>query len=80
MIKVELRCVSETGLGTACYVKGSQKILDRLKDRLQIEEGETTKDGKFSIEATRWDVYKRQVLLDSNENESIIYKISKWYW
>ncbi len=40
-------------LGTACYVKGSQKILDRLKERLQIEEGQTTKDGLFSIEATR---------------------------
>jgi len=40
-------------LGTACYVKGSQKILDRLKERLQIEEGQTTKDGMFSIEATR---------------------------
>lgn len=40
-------------LGTACYVKGSQKILDRLKERLKIEEGETTPDGKFSIEATR---------------------------
>ncbi len=40
-------------LGTACYVKGSQKILDRLKERLKIEEGETTADGKFSIEATR---------------------------
>ena len=40
-------------LGTACYVKGSQKILDRLKERLKIEEGETTEDGMFSIEATR---------------------------
>lgn len=40
-------------LGTACYVKGSQKILDRLKDRLKIEEGETTPDGRFSLEATR---------------------------
>ena len=40
-------------LGTACYVKGSQKILDRLKERLKISEGETTEDGKFSIEATR---------------------------
>lgn len=40
-------------LGTACYVKGSQKIMDRLLERLQIEPGETTKDGKFSIEATR---------------------------
>ena len=40
-------------LGTACYVKGSQKIMDRLKERLKIEAGETTPDGKFSIEETR---------------------------
>ena len=40
-------------LGTACFVKGSEKILDRLKQKLGIDVGETTKDGKFSIEATR---------------------------
>lgn len=40
-------------LGTACYVKGSQKIMDRLKERLKIEAGETTDDGLFSIEETR---------------------------
>lgn len=40
-------------LGTACFVKGSQKIMDRLLERLQIKPGETTKDGKFSIEETR---------------------------
>lgn len=40
-------------LGTACYVKGSQKLLDRLKEKLQIEEGKTTADGKFSIDTTR---------------------------
>ena len=40
-------------LGTACFVKGSQALLDRLKERLQIQEGETTPDGKFSIDATR---------------------------
>ena len=40
-------------LGTACFVKGSQKIMDRLLERLQIEPGETTPDGKFSIEETR---------------------------
>ena len=40
-------------LGTACFVKGSQKIMDRLKERLKIESGETTADGKFSIEETR---------------------------
>lgn len=40
-------------LGTACFVKGSEKILDRVKERLGIDVGETTKDGKFSLEATR---------------------------
>ncbi len=40
-------------LGTACFVKGSQKILDRLKDRLKLEEGQTSSDGKFSIDTTR---------------------------
>ena len=40
-------------LGTACFVKGSQSILDRLKDRLKIEEGKTTENGKFSIDTTR---------------------------
>ena len=40
-------------LWTACFVKGSEKILDRAKERLGIDVGETTKDGKFSLEATR---------------------------
>ena len=40
-------------LGTACFVKGSQALLDRLKERLKIEEGQTTPDGKFSIYDTR---------------------------
>ena len=45
-------CVSVC-LGTACFVKGSQKILDRLKERLNLEEGQTSEDGKFSIDTTR---------------------------
>ena len=40
-------------LGTACFVKGSEKLLDRVKEKLGIDIGETTEDGKFSIEATR---------------------------
>ena len=40
-------------LGTACFVKGSEKILDRVKQKLGIDVGETTADGKFSLEATR---------------------------
>ena len=40
-------------LGTACYVKGSGDILDKIKEILGIEVGECTPDGKFSLEATR---------------------------
>ncbi len=40
-------------LGTACYVKGSGNILDRIKDKLGIDVDECTPDGKFSIDATR---------------------------
>ena len=40
-------------LGTACFVKGSEKLLDTAKEALKIKEGETTPDGMFSLEATR---------------------------
>ena len=40
-------------LGTACFVKGSEQILDRAKELLGIDVGQTTEDGLFSIEATR---------------------------
>ena len=40
-------------LGTACYVKGSGDLLNKLKEKLGISEGECTADGKFSIDATR---------------------------
>lgn len=40
-------------LGTACFVKGSQKIMDRLIERLKIEPGQTTEDGLFTIDQTR---------------------------
>ena len=40
-------------LGTACFVKGSQKIMDRLIERLKIEAGQTTEDGLFTIDQTR---------------------------
>ncbi|MFW6381232.1 MAG: NAD(P)H-dependent oxidoreductase subunit E [Bacillota bacterium] len=43
----------EVCMGTACYVKGSQQILDSLKEKLQIEPGEVTEDGLFTIETTR---------------------------
>lgn len=40
-------------LGTPCYVRGSQTILDAVKDTLGIDVGETTPDGFFSLEAIR---------------------------
>ena len=40
-------------LGTACYVKGSQKVLDRLSEELKIPVGDTTDDGLFTLQATR---------------------------
>ena len=40
-------------LGTACYVKGSGEILDKVKEILGIDVGECTPDGRFSIDATR---------------------------
>ena len=39
--------------GTACYVKGAQSILDEVEKLLGIHAGETTADGKFSIQDTR---------------------------
>lgn len=40
-------------LGTACYVKGAQKIVDQFSEILGIGPGETTEDGMFSIDALR---------------------------
>lgn len=40
-------------LGTACYVKGSNLILEKVKEVLGIDVGECTPDGLFSITATR---------------------------
>ena len=40
-------------LGTACYVRGADKVLDAFKKELGIEVGQTTADGKFSLDALR---------------------------
>ncbi len=40
-------------LGTACYVKGAQQVLDKICEVLGVEAGECSEDGKFSIEACR---------------------------
>jgi NADP-reducing hydrogenase subunit HndA len=39
--------------GTACYVRGAEKVVDEFKRRLNIKVGETTPDGKFSISCLR---------------------------
>ena len=40
-------------MGTACYVKGSQAVLDRICEELDTAAGRTSADGKFTIHATR---------------------------
>lgn len=40
-------------LGTACYVKGSGDIYNKLMEKLGIAGGECTSDGKFSLDACR---------------------------
>ena len=40
-------------MGTACYVKGSQKVLDKLSEELKVPVGKTSADGLFTLNATR---------------------------
>ena len=40
-------------LGTACYVKRSEEILNKIKDELDLEVGEVTRDKRYSLEAVR---------------------------
>ncbi len=47
------RHVIRVCLGTACYVKGADRLVEKLREELGITFGETTKDGLFSLEASR---------------------------
>ena len=40
-------------LGTACYVKGAQMIIDKFSEILDIKPGQTTKDNMFTLDALR---------------------------
>lgn len=40
-------------LGTACYVKGAQQVIDKFSELLGIKAGETTADGLFTLDALR---------------------------
>lgn len=47
------RHVIQVCLGTACYVRGGQEILERLRKELQVDIGGVTPDGRFSLEVMR---------------------------
>ena len=40
-------------LGTACYVKGAQQVIDKFSELLHIAPGETSEDGLFTLDALR---------------------------
>ena len=40
-------------LGTACYVKGAQNVIDKFSEILKVQPGETTEDGMFTLDALR---------------------------
>lgn len=40
-------------MGTACYVRGAEKIVDEFKEQLGIDVGGVTEDGKFSLDCLR---------------------------
>ena len=40
-------------MGTACYVKGSQEILDKISEIINCKVNSTSEDGNFSLDATR---------------------------
>ncbi len=40
-------------MGTTCYVRGSERLMDKFSDMLKIKAGETTPDGKFSLNSVR---------------------------
>ncbi len=52
-LKPKGKYVISVCMGTACYVKGASLLVDRLKAELGIDFGETTKDGRFSMEESR---------------------------
>ncbi len=52
-LKPRGRFVINVCLGTACYVKGADRVVEKIKDELGIDFGETTTDGLFSLDASR---------------------------
>ncbi len=52
-IKPRGRHTIDVCLGTACHVRGGNKLVDKLKRDLKVEVGETTKDRRFTLESVR---------------------------
>jgi len=52
-LKPRGRHIIKICLGTTCYVRGSQRILNRLSGLLDVSDGETTKDIRFTLESVR---------------------------
>lgn len=47
------RHIVQVCLGTACYVRGGKKVLDALKEQMQIDVGQTSADQRFTLEVKR---------------------------
>lgn len=72
-------------LGTACYVRGAEKVLDEFQRQLEIKVGETTPDGLFSLDCTlcgrlragpgRYDCRKSLWTSDSGESAGYPFRI-----
>lgn len=52
-LKKKGKFVISVCLGTACYVKGAERVLNKFREELGIDVGETTSDGVFSLEVAR---------------------------
>lgn len=49
-LKPKGRHVISVCTGTACMVRGARKVLERISERLDVQPGETTADGQFTLE------------------------------
>lgn len=52
-LKAPGKAVISVCTGTACYLKGNDKVLEKFKSELGIDEGESTSDGMFHLQCVR---------------------------
>lgn len=52
-LKPKGKHIIQVCMGTACHIKGASVLLEEITSTLGIQEGETTKDGLFSVESVR---------------------------